>query len=314
MVKYFYIMFFCLCGSFIQAQSISVEVGTDTTDYLIGDFINYHIKTVTLKNIELFPPSLPDTIPNLELISRGNPVITEDEKFKTAIYPFILAGYDSVRATIPEIVVEYRSEGDTSYKRISTDSLTINIHTLPVSTSQGIADVKSPLLIPYDWLMLILWILVGLVLVGGTFFIYILYKQKQKDKPIERKILTIPAHVTAFRELEELGAEQLWQKGMIKEYHSRITEIIRKYFERRFNFFALELTTTETMQSLRNVKDSENIHDITFDFLSNADLVKFAKFQPVESVNEEMMVQANEIVQKTIPVEKVHSEVEEVNV
>ena len=43
------------------------------------------------------------------------------------------------------------------------------------------------------------------------------------------------------------------------------------------------------------------IIEITYDFLSNADLVKFAKFKPMASINEEMMKQATEIVEKTKP-------------
>lgn len=314
MVKFLFALLFMMCGALIQAQTISVGVGTDTTDYLVGDFIHYKIEVVTRKNIEVLQPSLPDSIPNLELISRGTPVYTDDYKFNTTVFPFILAGYDSVTAIIPELKVEYRSIGDTAYKSITSDSVSVNIHTVPVSTAEEIKDVKSPLLIPYDWLMLIVWILIGLVLIGGAAFIYIMYRKKKQDQETEEKIITVPPHVRAFRELENLKAEKLWQMGRIKDYHSRITEIIRTYFEGRFNLYALELTTTETMQNLKNIDGSEIIHDITFDFLSNADLVKFAKFQPIESVNEEMMKQANEIVQKTIPFEEVPVESEEVNV
>jgi len=129
--------------------------------------------------------------------------------------------------------------------------------------------------------------------------------------PIERKIIRIPAHVKALTALENLANEQLWQKGKIKEYHSKITEIIRTYFEERFELPAMELTTFESMKKLEQIKEAENILGITSDFLSNADLVKFAKFQPLESVNEEMMKQANKIVNKTIPHEPVVVEQEE---
>ena len=95
---------------------------------------------------------------------------------------------------------------------------------------------------------------------------------------------------------------QLRQKGMIKDYHSRITEIIRRYFQDQFYLPALELTTSEVMQYLKQVRRAEIIIDTTFNFLSNADLVKFAKFKPMASVNEEMMKQAVEIVEKTKPV------------
>ena len=97
---------------------------------------------------------------------------------------------------------------------------------------------------------------------------------------------------------------------MIKEYHSRITEIIRKYFDERFNLHAMELTTNEVMDLLRTKNEAQVIFDITNDFLNNADLVKFAKFQPMSSINEEMMKQAFSIVNKTVP--KVEEPKEEV--
>ncbi len=101
---------------------------------------------------------------------------------------------------------------------------------------------------------------------------------------------------------------------MVKDYHSKITGIVRGYFEERFNLPALELTTSEQMQQLKNVSSAEIILNITNEFLNNADLVKFAKFQPLPSVNEEMMKQAKEIVNQTISKEPEQVEEEVQNV
>jgi hypothetical protein len=68
------------------------------------------------------------------------------------------------------------------------------------------------------------------------------------------------------------------------------------------------------MDELKNVNEAEIIYDKTNEFLNNADLVKFAKCIPLDSVNEEMMMQAKEIVNKTIPLKKETVEQEEVNV
>jgi len=291
-----------------------VAAYTDTTDYLVGDFINYEIEVVTRKNIEVISPSLPDTLTQLELIAREEPVFTEDEKLKTTIYSFILAGYDSVRAVIPAVAVMYRYVNDTSYKKIITDSVVVNIHTVPVSTAEEIKDVKSPIIIPYNWNWLLLWVAVAIFLIAAGYFSYKKYKQKKLEQPVEKKIIIIPPHVKALAALENLESEQLWQKGFIKDYHSRITEIIRNYFEERFDLPAMELTTTETIEHLKNIKENDIILDITYNFLSNADLVKFAKFQPLETVNEEMMKQAKEIIQSTIPKKPVITEEEIVNV
>ncbi len=297
----------------VQAQTISVAAYADTTDYLVGDFINYEIEVVTRKNIEVISPSLPNTLTQLDLIAREEPISTEGEKSKTTIYKFIFAGYDSVQAVIPPMTVKYRTVDDTSFKKIITDSVVVHIHTVPVSTAEEIKDVKSPITIPYNWMWLLLWIAIAIFIIIAGYYSYKKYKQKKLEQPVEKKIIIIPPHVKALAALENLESEQLWQKGFIKDYHSRITKIIRNYFEERFDLPAMELTTTETIQHLKSIKEKDIILEITYNFLSNADLVKFAKFQPLETVNEEMMKQAREIIQSTIPKKPVIAEEEVVN-
>ena len=127
--------------------------------------------------------------------------------------------------------------------------------------------------------------------------------QKKKLKQVERKrIYIIPPHVKALTELHALEDKKLWQQGLIKEYHSGITEIIRRYFEDRFKILALESSTTEIMDQLTRVVLPQEIYRIVNDFLNNADLVKFAKYKPLPVVNEEMMKQAVDIVENTVPV------------
>ncbi len=128
--------------------------------------------------------------------------------------------------------------------------------------------------------------------------------KRKKLTPKKKVVVKLPAHAIALNSLNSLQEKKLWQQGLIKEYHSEITEIIRKYFEERFNLPALELTTSEATQLLRQRKEAGPVLDITYDFLTNADMVKFAKFEPMASVNEEMMKQAYEIVNKTISEEK----------
>ena len=296
------------------AQTISVGASVDTTDYLVGDYINYEIEVVTKKDVKVFPPSVSDSLKNVELISSGKPVVTESDNSRTTLFKFTLAGYDSVDVTIPEIPVEYQIAGDSTIRKITTDPVSFTVHTIPVKPNEDIKDVKKPLKIPFDWKWLLMWIAIGIILLAAAYYFYRRYKQKKSEIIPEKKIIKIPPHVRAFSALDELEREQLWQQGHIKEYHSKLTEIVRSYFEERFNLPALELTTTESLQLLNTVKEAEEIIEITHSFLTNADLVKFAKFKPIESVNEEMMEQAREIVQRTIPKEKEITEQEEVNV
>jgi len=314
MVRILFMISLFASSYYLHAQTIAVSSSTDTTDYLVGDFINYNIEVVANKDVQVLDPVIPDTLSQLDLITAVEPVRSETDKSKSINYNFILAGYDSISATIPSVKIEYRSEGDTILKKITTDPVTINIHTVPVSTAEEIKDVKSPLTIAFDWLDLMVWLILGLILIIVGWFLYQRYKKKKSETPVEKKIIRTPVHVKALNALDELDKKQLWQKGKIKEYHSRITEIIRIYFEDRFGLPAMELPTTESIGQLRKIKEAENITDLTSDFLSNADLVKFAKFQPLQSVNEEMMTQARNIIRDTIPIAPVRVTEEEVNV
>jgi hypothetical protein len=165
---------------------------------------------------------------------------------------------------------------------------------------EEIKDVKEPITIPLDWKLIALWILVIIILgILGSYIYQRYFKKKKVESSLP--VIYIPPYEKALNSLNELEQKRLWQKGAIKEYHTSITEIIRRYFEEQFFLPALELPSSEVMQHLRKKKDAQNILEITENFFNNADLVKFAKYQPMNVVNEKMMKQAIDIIKKTMP-------------
>jgi hypothetical protein len=282
------------------AQTIAANASTDKSTYLVGDYIHFNIKVEYNKGTLVYPPAIQDSLKNVSIIKSEAPVTKENNGKITTTYGYILSGYDSVGVTIPPIPIIYKSAKDTTIQTASTNEVQFTIQTVKVNTQSGIKDVKAPIKIPLDWKLILLWILIGIVVIGLAYYLYLRYVKKKSQLQPVHKVIKLPPHVVALNSLQELEDKKLWQQGKIKEYHSEITEIIRRYFEERFNFPALELTTSEAMDLLNQRKDTEPIRNITYDFLSNADLVKFAKFTPVVSLNEEMLKQAYSIVNKTI--------------
>ncbi|MBN2571834.1 MAG: hypothetical protein JXA68_06870, partial [Ignavibacteriales bacterium] len=295
--KLFFVFAFVINCSF--AQEVKFSNYTDTTKYYVGDYINYIIEITHDKNVQILMPSVKDSIKDLDFI-RQNPTQTSelDEKI-TEIYQFIFSKYDSADVTIPSFKIFYSVSNSTEKYFIITDSLSISIVLLPVDTSKDIIDVKAPLRIPLEWWVIPL-IVVGILIVGfAGYYLYKYYKKRKSNIPVKEKIIQIPLHEIALKKLKELEEKKLWQQGKIKEYHTEITEIIRKYFEDRFNFIALEMTSGEILENLKYHSDGVKILEVTENFLTNADLVKFAKFKPMPNVNNEMMIQAYSIVEQT---------------
>jgi hypothetical protein len=111
----------------------------------------------------------------------------------------------------------------------------------------------------------------------------------------------------ALRDIED---EKLWQKGLIKIYYTRVTEVIRRYFERRFIFLALEMTSDEILQRLKRIEETQQIRTELRSFFTTADLVKFAKYEPSVPEHENELRWAYEIVRATVPRVRFEEEVE----
>src|SRR5664280_625737 len=299
MVKRVAVVFLLLLNAALFGQDIRVKASTDTTSYKVGDYINFTLRIEYDKNIGIIPPLIKDSLKVADIIKLDTAVTKEENGRMVTIIKAVLSKYDSAVVNIPPIAIKYRTAHDTTLKTILSYPVTVFVHTLQVNPQAAIKDVKDPVKVPLNWLLILMWIYIGIVIVAVGIYLWLRYKKNKAKKALFAPEIILPAHVVALAALDELDKKQLWQNGKVKEYHSEITEIIRAYFERKFDLRALELTTTEVNLQLKEKSGAANIIDHTNDFLNNADLVKFAKFKPENSVNEEMMKQALEIVNRT---------------
>ena len=302
MVKNIFIILVLTFSINLLAQEISVTASTDTTDYMIGDQIQYSLFIKMNKDVYIINPFFRDSLKNIDVLEISDPVAEENEDGKSVKYNCVLSRFDSAQVTIPPIKIEYRTKADSALKSVLSNAVTFNVHRMNVAMEEEIKDIKPPIRL-FDYLFII-YILIAIIVLVIGYFIYRKYfknKPQTEIKPIAEKI---PLHQLTLRKLEQLDKEELWQKGFVKDYHSKITDIIREYFEKQFGLPALERTTTESLKLLSKHPQGIKVIDITSQFLSNADLVKFAKFTPLENVNREMMTQAKDIVKKTVSVQK----------
>jgi len=111
----------------------------------------------------------------------------------------------------------------------------------------------------------------------------------------------LPAHIIALQELDKLKGDQLWQHDKVKEYYTRMTDVLRVYIEDRFKVPAMEQTTFEILSDFKANKsliDAESYNGLK-DILELADLVKFAKLTPLPDDNHQSLNSAYLFVQYT---------------
>ena len=289
------------------AQAVHIFATTDTTEYIVGDYIDYSLEMKYPKGYNVVVPVVKDSINNLVFIKYGKMDKQEDGNEIKEVRHYIFSKYDSAAVTIPSFKIAYTVNGGTPVY-VKVNPVDIVVKTIEVDDKADIQDIKAPKRIPLDWLLISVIALLVLALLVAGYFIYRYYKSKKAGEVTETVKVILPPHKVALTKLQELEEKKLWQQGKIKEYHSEITGIIRSYFEDNFGFAAMEMTTKEIIENLKAKNVPTKVIITTEEFLANADMVKFAKFEPMPKVNEEMMKEAYLIVEETNPKENEEKE------
>ncbi|MGA2298801.1 MAG: hypothetical protein ABSG15_14735 [FCB group bacterium] len=304
----FIAILFCILGisSKSYSQNVIAKASLDTTKGLIGDQFKLKLEVQSDKKTNIILPAMPDSIGKLEILSRSK-IDTVDSNGKYSLrQQFVMTCFDTGWYEIPALTVMYEKNGMPSPYPIETLPLHIRFNTVQVDTSLAIKDIKSPLDIPISiWEYLLYFLIVILAAAAGVggYLLWKRYKKRQLPKP--KYDPRIPPHIYALEALKQLDDEKLWQKGKVKLYYIRLTEIIRTYLERSFYIPALEMITSEIIEAMLNAKIDMEFVERMGKVFETADLVKFAKYQPLPDVNTLSMNLSIDFVKGTIPSEAV---------
>lgn len=155
-------------------------------------------------------------------------------------------------------------------------------------------------------------IVVAIVLVVLIYLLVrYLHKRGRRLSDLFKPAPPVPAHIVAIGALEKLRDEKLWQNNKYKQYYSSLSDILRTYLAGRFGVGAMEMTTDEISDALRDL-DIEQKQKMSLEaVLRDADLVKFAKVEPEAESNELAFDRAFYFVEETKPVENTDEDEED---
>lgn len=285
------------------AQSFKAKASTDLSTIKIGEQFKLTLEAEAPPGYKFSFPQVPDTITKLEIIDRSkiDTAVLKEKQLYSYRQTLTVTCFDSGYYPIPPFAFLYQQPGDTAKFFAETEAMLVTVQSVAVDTTENIRDIKPPMNPPFS-LAELLPFLLGILGVAALVLLIIYLVNKLKPAEKKKPVVIIPKrppHEIALEELKKLESERLWQQGLVKQYHSRISDIIRTYIEHRFKIIAMEMTTGEIMQSVRNMNFDSSAAEQLSHLLTLADMVKFAKMQPLPGENEMSMQQAYEFITMT---------------
>jgi len=288
----------------LQAQLISVRSEVSSDSLMIGDQLIYTLQVEAADQVEFRMPLLLDTLGrNLELLSPAVSDTSHANGRRVVKQNYIITGFEAGMQIVPAQEVIYKNGNLIDTAR--SMPLMIQVYEPVVDTTQQIKPIKPPLNTPLTFREMLPWMAVGLGgLIMAVLVFILLRKYLRRKRDPEEYVARIkePAHVVAFRELDRLKEEKIWEKGQVKQFYTSLTEITRTYIEKQYGIPAMECTTEEILHAFRKSNPEDNLLDeILKELLELADLVKFAKEDPLPVYNQTNLNNAYIFVQKTYP-------------
>ncbi len=306
MLKLKYILLFLVFVStlnFAEAQQVKVSASLEKDSIWLGDQIKMILVAEYPSGTQLTFPAVKDSLGNgVEVLSRS---VRDSSKMGDGLLQmrqsFMITAFDSGPHPIAPFLFAMHSPMRTDTLR--SNSLQLIVKVPNVDLKKGFADIKNPYGAPITFKEIAPWIM-GIILIACIVFL-ILYAINRRKKNIP--LFTLPAkpklppHVIALSELDKLKEEQLWQHDKVKDYYTRLTDIIRVYLEERYEVPAMEQTTQEILTQFKG--ENSQIKGKLFSglqkTLDTSDLVKFAKYTPLADENHFVLVNAYTLVEET---------------
>lgn len=261
------ILFVSVTGLYAFEQTLSPQ-----QDITVGDKVVLNIKAEGLTVDSLDKAKLSEA-------NFGDFELLDVKSAQDGSVDFILSVYKAGKVELLSVEIPY--EYIDQKKFVKTNALPIEVKSVldPKNPPTDILGIKNIVKFRHGLLWYLPFLIILIILALAVYFIC-KYIKKKNRKPTEEEIIqSIPPKEYALKQLDDLIALNLIEKGHIKEYYDKLSDIIRFYISRSYSVDGMEKTTTELYSMLKNKISPEHNRELK-NYLINCDFVKFAKLIP----------------------------------
>lgn len=267
-------------ASLLAQQQPAVKAGVDKTTILIGEPIKLNLEA-TVPTGMIFQWFNADSIPHFEIVEKGTIDSSKDVNYKVYKQQFTITSFDSGSWKIPSFVLKIDN------RNFKTDTIAINVTYSPADTAKDYHDIKDIIAVKNPANPYLPWIIAAAALLVLLIVIYFLRRKKAAPAKPKEPVSKLTPFEEAMQSLDELKKQQ---SGDVKQYYTRLNDILRWYVTRKFKISSLEKTNEELILQLRDVRLGNQDYTTMVQALRMADFVKFAKYTPSQQEQEETFI------------------------
>ena len=285
-------------GEASPQQQLRVGMEVDTTSIHLGDPVSVRIAVDHPQGWTVRWADSVDVAPFEVLrFEAADPIAVEGAMRSAA--ELIVTSFELGELELPSIEV-VATGPDGAVETLATDPFRIGVESVGLDQSGEIREIKGPLSIARSWWGALGWMLLVLAVAAGAVYLW----RRRQSRPVAAlpgppPPPPRPHHLVALEALAALEASSLLERGQVKEYHVRVSEIVRSYVEGQLAVPALEMTTAEVADGLARAALGAPVCEAFRGFLDRCDLVKFAKWRPSPDDARAMVEEARGLVRMT---------------
>ena len=196
----------------------------------------------------------------------------------------ILAPFEEGVYRLPDIPV-VRELPDGQVDTLIFKGLELDVRTMPVDTAAFKPhDIKGQIRYPVTFKEIALYVGIALAAAGLIALIVWLIVRRRRRLSGEG-VVKDPPYIVALRKLDRYRGNRLWAPEKQKQFYSGVTDVLREYIAGRFGVGAMEMTTAEIFDGLKDSGIAPELMDETKELFLTSDLVKFAKMTVSDDEN-----------------------------
>jgi hypothetical protein len=284
-----------------DTSGVVLESQTDKTQITIGDQIQYQVTFTGPAGATVEMPGLGVQLGQFEIKDYEEaPLVTRPDSTVQWSVRYHISTYAVGKYIIPPLPVKYTLRGDSTAHVLLADQIAVEVKPISVADTTDIVGIHGPVPAGRSYLKLgLILAALGLLLAGGGVY---LWRRRQallarlKPAPPPR-----PAHETALAELAALEQSEAARQEDSRPFCLKLSEIQRRYIKARYGLDALESTTPELEQHLRDRHFSAEDTRRIITYCQALDLVKFAQQPAGPEVRQEQVQGLRQYILDTVP-------------